>query len=369
MTNSGVRWRLYPAIVKLLFGKPHQLPVGSVKSVACLRPGKLGDMIVATPLFSALKKSGGIERLSVVCSRINEIVIRHNPHIDDVRVVNFHSIRDVLAAVAWLRRQRFDAVIDLTPGFSRTNFLMSYCAGPHTQRVGIEKEQIAGCYHINIGNRESHLADRMLEAGEALTGRRFPQLRRFELYAAQNDKAAAMQFVNRQKGRLAAINLSAGNRYRQWTYERYAGLLSLFAARGSALTVALIAVGEQRAWAERLAVAYDACVVVPDFSFLTIAEVLGACSLLISPDTALVHAAGAKGVPVVGLYNAYNENLVRWSPYRIRCKIVQSSTESVSDIEPGRVYDAAVQLLEEIAGRDTVFNPTSEGAGTNGKKI
>ena len=348
MAEFSFRWRLLPLTLRLLFPRPAGPSGAKIRSVACLRPGKLGDMIVATPLFSALKTAGGVERLAVVCSERNEVVIRHNPFVDECRVTNFHRTGHVLSAIGWLRRQGFDAIIDLTPGFSRTNFLMSHYAGPRTLRVGIEKELIADRYHIHIGGGRGHLADRMLDAGEALTGSTFARPRRFEIHTAPHDEEAAAQFVRQCRGRLLAVNLSAGNAARQWAIDRFEGLISLLEERMVDATIALIAVGDQRQWAEALAARHPSCVAVPPFPFLTIADFIGKCALLVSSDTALIHVASAQGVPVVGLYTENRENLVRWGPYGVPHRIVLSpSAESVSGIEPEAVCRGAVQLMEE----------------------
>jgi heptosyltransferase III len=349
--NLSVRWRVLPLFFRLLFRRAVPCAPKRIRSVACLRPGKLGDMIVATPLFAALKERGGVERLAVLCSAANEVVIRHNPRVDVLRPVNFHRIGDVFAATAWLRRQRFDAIIDLSPGFSRTNFLMSYFGGPKAVRAGIEKEYIADRYHVHDGGRDTHLADRMLEAGEALTGMQFGRDRRFEICTAPGDREAALSFVNKHRGggTLVAINLSAGTIQRQWGFEHYAGLVRLIASPNAPVTMALIGIGEQRQWAEKIAAGNPACIVVPQFPFLTVVEVIGACSLLISPDTALVHAAGAHGVPVVGLYTAHAENFTRWGPYHAAGRVVlSSSTDDITSITPHMVADAARELMKDI---------------------
>jgi ADP-heptose:LPS heptosyltransferase len=350
-SKSSFRWRLLPLLFRLLFPRPAPRSMQPVKTVACLRPGKLGDMIVATPLFAALKKEGGVEHLAVLCSPANEAVIRHNPHVDIVRPLNFHRFIDVLRAIGWLRRRHFDAIIDLTPGFSRTNFLMCYYAGRRTLRVGIEKGILSDRYHCHVGDLETHLAERMLEGGEMLTGAHFERKRRYEIYTAPPDKETAAHFVRQCRGRgpLIAINLSAGRKERRWAYERFDALISLFSDRNAGITIALIAVGPQRQWAERLAAAHHACIAVPPFPFLTITELIGACSLLVSADTALIHVAAAREVPIVGLYTAHAENFARWRPYGDENDAVQSpSFETINDIAPQTVYEMARRVLERI---------------------
>lgn len=352
----SVRWQLFPLLLRLFFRKLAPRSTRPVKSVVCLRPGKLGDMIVATPLFSALKKQGGVERLAVLCSTVNEEVIRHNPSIDTIRPVNFHRVSDVLRTIGWLRRQHFDAIIDLTPGFSRTNFIVSRYAGPDIVRAGIEKGYIADRYHIHSSGNETHLADRMLAVGEMLTGRRFSEARSFEIYSALSDREAAAQFIRRctAGGPIIAVNLSAGNEHRQWPYERFAALIAGLSKPPARLPQArrqmvLVAMGEQRTWAEKIAAGNTACVAVPECSFLTVTELIGSCALLVSPDTALIHAAAARGVPVVGLYTANTGNFVRWGPYHVRSRVVRSSSmDTLNGIEPEQVCRETMGLLEEI---------------------
>jgi ADP-heptose:LPS heptosyltransferase len=351
----SIRWQLFPLFLRLFFRKPACRSTRPITSVVCLRPGKLGDMIVATPLFSALKKQGGVERLAVLCSAVNEEVIRLNPNIDIIKPVNFHRVSDVLRATGWLRRQHFDAIIDLTPGFSRTNFIMSRYAGPGIMRAGIEKEHLADRYDVHIGGRESHLADRMLAVGEMLTGRKFSEARSFEIFTALSDREAAAQCIRRctAGGPIIAINLSAGNERRQWPYERFAALITGLSKQKvrhqkAHLQMALIAMGEQRKWAEKMAAGITACVAVPECSFLTVTEIIGSCALLVSPDTACIHAAAARGVPVVGLYTANNENFVRWGPYHVKNRIVRSSNmDTLDGIEPEQVCRETIRLLEE----------------------
>jgi ADP-heptose:LPS heptosyltransferase len=154
---------------------------------------------------------------------------------------------------------------------------------------------------------------------------------------------------------LIGINLSAGSLSRQWAYGHFAALAHRLVSEGpDGLTCALFAVGQQREWAERLAVSHSACVAVPEFPFLTVTEIIGACTLLVSCDTALIHAAAARNVPVVGLYTAHAENFWRWRPYGVACEVVQSlSTESVNGIAPETVYEKTVRLLEKTPRRLT----------------
>jgi ADP-heptose:LPS heptosyltransferase len=352
MKTPSFRFQALPALLRLLFPHPGRQPLPAVKSVVCIRPGKLGDLFVATPLFSALKNQGGVQRLAVVCSPENEIVVRYNPFVDECRVVNFHRIGAVIGAIGWLRRQRFDAVFDLTPGFSRTNFFMSYGAGSRTLRAGIEKGITADCYHVHVGNRTTHLADRLLEAGELLTASKFPRRGALEIYASDDDRAAAAAFIDRCGGSdgLAAINLSSATPQRQWPYDHFAALIPLLTALPALRKLALIGVGPQARWAGTLAQLDKRCIAVPAMTLTAVTEVIAACRLLISTDTALIHAAAARAVPVVALYIGDAEALSRWKPYHGLGSVIQSPpNRPVSSIAPETVRDETVKILKEFA--------------------
>ncbi len=351
MKTFSFRYHTLPALFSLLFPHPDR-KLSSIKTVACIRPGKLGDLFVATPLFSALKKYGGIERLSVVCSPENEIVVRYNPFVDDCHVVNFHRIGSVAGAIGWMRRQRFDAVFDLTPGFSRTNFLMSYGAGSKTVRAGIEKGIVADCYHVHVGNRATHLADRLLEAGELLTASSFPRTSALEIYSSARDRTDAGAVIDQSDSGegIVAINLSSATPQRQWPFGHFAALIKLLCSLPSVRKLVLIGVGPQTAWAATLSHLDERCIAVPSMPITAVTEVIAACRLLISTDTALIHAASARAVPVVALYIGDAEAFSRWKPYHGLGRVIQSPPGlPVSAIAPETVFAATMELLKEIA--------------------
>jgi ADP-heptose:LPS heptosyltransferase len=309
-------------------------------------------MIVATPLFGALKKQGGIGYLAVVCSRQNEMVIRHNPHVDCRKTVSFNSAADVLRLVGWIRRQRFDALIDLTPGFSRTNVLITQLSGSRGLRVGVNKERIAPLFHMTIEERDTPLAARILRLGSAVTKTGFSGEPRYEIYSGEADVRRAQEFLSGRAVRtpFLAINLSAGVTHRQWGLEKYRALLALlFKDRTENGRVLLISYGSQLEWAQRLAAEFTGCIAMPQLPFLTTVEIIGKAGLLVSPDTSLVHAAAARGIPVVGMYTADPENFARWRPWGTACKTVQSSVPgSIESIGPDQVYAAVLELAKGI---------------------
>jgi ADP-heptose:LPS heptosyltransferase len=68
-------------------------------------------------------------------------------------------------------------------------------------------------------------------------------------------------------------------------------------------------------------------------------------SLLITPDTSMVHIGSAVHTPVVGLYHEAPQAIFRFGLYKIPYELVISKTGFVSDIEPAEVSDALTRLM------------------------
>ncbi len=74
-------------------------------------------------------------------------------------------------------------------------------------------------------------------------------------------------------------------------------------------------------------------------------------SLVISPDTSVIHVASAESRPVVGLYPFHHE----WPPYKVPNRVLTPTYgQPVSTIPVGKVFDAVKELVEEniMHGKD-----------------
>lgn len=303
-------------------------------------------MIVATPLFSALKTQGNVEHIVVMCSPANEVVVKHNPFIDRLITVNFHSVISVAYWILWIRRNRFDAIIDLTPGFSRTNYLISMLSGSKVVRAGIEKAQCSNRYHVNITQSGTPIADRMLNVGEAVLGTKFIPPHRLQLHFPDPHRTDAARIADAYKKPLVAINLSAGASSRQPGADQITGLIRHLREANTNATILLIAMERERETAAVLARENNGCIPLPQLPLFTIAALLEHCSVLVTPDTALVHVAAAMGAPVVGLYTAAHENMIRWKPYNVAHRVVVSGkTDSIGEISSATIGANVLELM------------------------
>ena len=312
------------------------------RSILFLRPGKLGDMIVATALFNALRKEFPEITIAVACSPYNHIIVSNSPDIDIIKPVQYHSLSGVLGLIRWIRKSEFDWVVDLTPGISRTSTLISiFSRSKKTFTAGLLKEQFASYFDLNVDPGRLHMIDIYRKLLQEVLQYQFKTDFRPCVYIPAECETLAQQFLS-TPGQLIGINLSAGVGCRQWNRENYDRLLSMLRNEFDCSDILLFAIGERKAWAEDFHNKYGIRV-APSGGILTVAAMIKRLSLLFTPDTALVHFASAFNIPVITLFRAESVNIERWKGYGVFSKELVS--EDVNEISPETVLCAIKETV------------------------
>ena len=76
-------------------------------------------------------------------------------------------------------------------------------------------------------------------------------------------------------------------------------------------------------------------------------ESIQTCGSMIMADGGAMHIAAALNRPIVALFG--DSNPKRWRPWGVPYKILQKNTEEVKDIEPSKIIDAWLNLINSIS--------------------
>ena len=350
-----LRIYFFPFFFRLLFRvrKPRRA-VAPFKSVLFLRPGKLGDITVATPIFALIKKYLPTVHIAVACAESNNVMVQHHPHIDEMINLNFHRIPSLLKLIRLMRKRAYDMVVDLSPGMSSTNFFVLQLGGRRSILVGCDKELQEPFYDMPLRMGRIHIIDQNIAIAEALLGQRVDRPVRPFIATAPEHKIQAQalwQAHFKPHDFVIGVNCSAGSDNRQLSREQYGSIL-----RGirqvphlAHCPILLFAVQQQRLWAQQYAQELRQTVLIPECSVLTVYELISKLGLLVSPDTSLIHFASAHGVPVVGMFSTHWQNAVRWAPYYVPHKIVLSPDEwGITRVDCAAVVRAVAELATEL---------------------
>ena len=85
------------------------------KSFLFLRQdGKIGDYIVSSFVFREIKKFNPLIKIGVICTKQNAYLFQRNHHIDEIYLVKKRNILDYIKTALFIRKERYDVVIDPT---------------------------------------------------------------------------------------------------------------------------------------------------------------------------------------------------------------------------------------------------------------
>jgi len=127
---------------------PPDLPLdfSAIQSVLVIRPDRLGDVVLSTPVYQTLKKAFPHLHISVLVDSGQAELLADNPNIS--QVFAFDPKRP-LNAFRQLRDEQFDLALTLNKKFSATATFFALCSGAKI-RVGYDHPENAWAHNIRV---------------------------------------------------------------------------------------------------------------------------------------------------------------------------------------------------------------------------
>lgn len=288
----------------------------------------IGDVVLITPLLRLLKERVPAGYLGVLVEENCADVLRHNPHVDEVFVLERTKraedrwptrIRKGLTLIRTIRAKRFDIAVDLFSG-PRSAVLARASAAPirYGEDVRNRGRGFLYTHPIPVERDGRHLVEQKLALIRPLIGEVECSQAWLDLVTTQDERARARELLGRSNGRsskLIGLIPAAGSVFRRWPASRFAELGDqLFERYGAQIFL----FGHQT----DVSICRDIFGLMGhkpvDLSGKTTLRELIAClhelDLVIANVTGPMHLAVAvKGPTVIGLYGA--ADLVQYAPW------------------------------------------------------
>jgi len=332
--------------------------------LAIVKLSSLGDVIHALPVARALKAARPDWRLSWVVEAREAALLRGQPGLDAIVVVDtrrwrrlvrsWPGARQAAREIAAVRRQlvaaRFDVVIDLQ-GLLKSGALTALTLAP--LRIGFAASRCREPLNALFTTRRvlpPPAARHIVEQYCALLAPLDipPATPAVEIAIDPIADGLAQEFLAAAEikpgDRLVVLNPGAGLAEKRWPLSHFRQLANQLWGSTGARVLVTWGPGEDEPARLLAAGLVSRPVVAPATDIPTLAALLRRATVVVGSDTGPVHLAAALGTPAVGLYGPTRAE--RNGPFGPHGTAVQSPDGTMAGITPSAVFAVAVEYLQ-----------------------
>lgn len=307
---------------------------GQKLKILVVRPDKIGDVVLSTPVLEALKKHNSNSEIHLLVRDSVAPVVEHSPYVSKIlhyRPGSLHKgTGGALKLAGEIRKERYDIAVVLQVNFQVSVAVLAsgirYRVGPYSKWYSF--------LFFNRGKRQNRSAVEMHEADYNLMllrrlGIRVPSRKYEPNITVDADAKERMRKFVRAEGLaeqqpFVVIHPGMGGSALNWPEGYYVELLQRIASRGVHVFVTG-SIGEKRLVERVVASAKEHKSDLPIHSFLGpnspsgLADMIALLSLaqvVVAPSTGPLHIATALGKRTVSFYPPVKvQSALRWGPY------------------------------------------------------
>ena len=313
--------------------------------IAIFLVGRIGDMILSTPMYSAIKKKYPTTEITVIAGRANYSILENNPYIDRIWVFDKNPIK-IIPLLFKILFTKFDYWLDPKDHYSSESLLFARLSRANIT-VGYNRQDN---HHFDFSipsfedNKHLHYTQRCFNALLPI-GINIPKfISTPELYESKEfDEALFSNIISNSKKNIL-INISATSETRIYPTEKWINVIEAIDNKLNNIIISYVI--QQTQIAEDLANRFPNIHIYSSNSILNLISLVKRVDLVISPDTSVVHIASAFNKPLIALFNDVQDNFIRFKPTSNKQKIIMpKDCISVSNISPDNIKDAINSLL------------------------
>lgn len=314
--HAAVRW-----IVNDRYGAAEHRVVGPATDssrILVVQTSFIGDIVLAQPLLAALRQKFPTARLDVLCTPSVAGLLQASPHVDDVLSYDkrgyARGVRGVYRLAGELKQRSYTLAVSPHKSF-RTAWLLALAGIP--LRVGFRQSAGWFLYHRCVRRDAAQhevLRNLSLLSGLGMDPRAVPPELMLAVAPHQRrraaEKLAALGVPGPGRQFVFGINPGSVWRTKRWSSEGFAGLIRALKAN-YACDVLVFGGPDDAATAGAIQALCGGAGIDATGAF-TLAELPAAlerCDVLIATDSAPMHMAVARGVPVVAVFCATTPSL------------------------------------------------------------
>lgn len=296
-------------------------------SILVIKNDFIGDLIIATPVFKAIKQAYPKSLLTVACRTFSKQALHNNPYVDNILELNtpWLSRRD-----AWSYKKiwkvvveafkTYEVVIDLHT--EPRNILLGKMLGKNLVSYGYRGLGFLATKKPRTEWKQKPMVEQNLELLKPLgiTAKNA----KLELFLSPEEKNNAKQLIKKLKldnqKKTIAIHPGTSDPIRQWPLDRFNSLIKKIQRRYNVLVVDDDAKRGKQVCKNTKAVNLSG-----KLSLRAFFSLIGEMNALIGLESLSVHAAAALNIPILDIHSSTTKSQVM-GPYTKKKIVLQKKT-------------------------------------------
>ena len=325
IASAGVQWLFYS---KRWFPKDF-----GPKRILVVKLDHLGDVLLATPVFSNLRRAYPDAELHALTGAWSCVVLEKHPDVNKVLEYNSPvfcrtgqptSLRETFQLYKQLRHQKYDLLVTLRSDWRTLCFALLRVTPKRLDRAALQVANKLGVPQFTGTHETTRNLDVLHKAGipTPIQTPTFSVEGEDEKWAS--DFLEALQ-IDRERP-LIAIHPGSPIPLKRWMPERYAELADWLIARKGAKILFVGVEAEMPIITEIQQLMQAESINIAGQTTLTqLASILHISHIFIGNDSGPMHLAAAVGTPTIGLYGPGDPT--RFGPVGTKCRTIQSQME------------------------------------------
>ncbi|MFQ5449120.1 MAG: glycosyltransferase family 9 protein [Nitrospinaceae bacterium] len=283
-----------------------------IRSVLVVRPDRLGDAVLSTPVYESVKRSLPDARVTALLERTAAGIVADNPFIDQILPLDRARPWNIIPK---LLRGEYDLAFTLHKTFSATASVLTFLSGARF-RVGYHHPQNAWMHHLTLptAGEPRHEIENNLDLLHAAGLSTLCHHPRIYFNDAETQMVDTLLRENRQAPDRPLVLIKPGTRIAAWGWslEKFQKVIENLQESGTAEVFILRGPGEEELIDSLVGRMTCKPFVVPLLAIKELARLIAKSNLLVCNHTGIMHLTSATETPVLVIFK--HGEIRRWGP-------------------------------------------------------
>jgi len=324
---------------------PPDLPLDftGIQTVLVIRPDRLGDVVLSTPVYETLKKAFPHLHISVLAASAQAELLADNPNISQVFVFD---PKQPLNVFRQLRDEQFDLALTLNKKFSATATFFTLCSGAKI-RVGYNHPENAWAHNIRVSleGPPRHESENNLDLLWALGIEEIQSQPRLYFNSAETRKIADLMQQYRPTREQPVVMVKSGTRIAKWgwRWEKFQTVIERLLELDKAQVWLVNGPGEEAELQTAIANMQRKPQLLPLLTAKELALLMQECDVLLCNHTGIMHLASAVDKPVCVIFK--HGEIKRWGPLNSGSVVLEERDDD--PLSPDTVLNTLLEMLNK----------------------